>query len=215
MNDLPSIRKPPQLSPLPVIAALGLLACAGCENQEPARRQPVRSAEMSPKPESKPNADKTSVHALTLRRLDGSEVVMSTFAGKVLLIVNTASECGYTPQYEGLQALHAKYEARGFLVLGFPSNDFGGQEPGSSSEIATFCKTRFGVTFPMFEKVKTTGSGRSELYTLLTNAQGEPKWNFHKYLIDKRGVPVKAWPSATTPEAPAIARAIEGLLAVP
>ena len=191
---------------LALFPVLGLLAVA-CDGKEPARGAPVRAAEVTP--------SKTSIHSLTMKRLDGSDVALATFAGKVLLVVNTASECGYTPQYEGLQALHAQYGGRGFAVLGFPSNDFGGQEPGGSAEIATFCKARFGVTFPMFDKVKTTGAGRAELYTILANAKGEPKWNFHKYLVDKRGVPVKAWPSATKPESMEIAEAIEGALAAP
>ncbi len=155
------------------------------------------------------------IHTLTAKSLDGTEVAFSAFAGKVLLIVNTASECGFTPQFEGLQALHAKYEARGLLVLGFPSNDFGGQEPGSSPEIATFCSSKYGVTFPMFEKVEVKGSQRHPLYTVLAEAQGEPKWNFHKYLVDKRGRAVAAWPSSVKPSSSAIASAIERELALP
>ena len=153
-----------------------------------------------------------TIHGLAMKRLDGTVAPLASFKGKVLLVVNTASECGYTPQYEGLQALHAKYEGRGFSVLGFPSNDFGGQEPGSTQEIATFCKTRFGVAFPMFEKVTTVGEGRSELYAILSEAKGPPKWNFHKYLVDKTGRPIAAWPSAVTPDASEIARAVEAQL---
>jgi glutathione peroxidase len=156
-----------------------------------------------------------SLYALRAKRIDGTDVALSEWAGKVVLIVNTASECGYTPQYEGLQALHAKYASRGFAVLGFPSNDFGGQEPGTSQQIATFCKTRFGVTFPMFEKVKTKGAEASPVYALLGKAKGEPKWNFHKYLVDKKGNPVAGWPSSVTPESPELARAIEAALAAP
>lgn len=157
--------------------------------------------------------DHSSLHSFRMRRLDGTDAALSTYAGKVLLIVNTASQCGYTPQYEGLQALHARYEASGFSVLGFPSNDFGGQEPGSSEEIATFCKTRFGVNFPMFEKVKTKGSDAAPLYVLLAEAKGAPKWNFHKYLVDKHGVPVRAWPSTVAPDSPEISGAIDAELA--
>lgn len=196
---------------LSAMLVASVLSIGGCKNSEPATDATVH-------PEQAP-ADSgsagPSIHSLTMKRLDGTETSLATFAGKVLLVVNTASECGYTPQYEGLQALHAKYEGRGFAVLGFPSNDFGGQEPGGAPEIATFCKTRFGVTFPMFEKVKTIGSGRSELYTILATAKGEPKWNFHKYLVDKRGVTVKAWPSATSPASSEIAEAIEQALAAP
>lgn len=156
-----------------------------------------------------------SIHSLEVKRLDGTAAALSAWAGKVLLVVNTASECGYTPQYEGLQALHVKFEARGFAVLGFPSNDFGGQEPGSPKEIATFCKTRFGVTFPMFDKLQTTGPARAPLYALLSDAKGEPRWNFHKYLVDKKGTPVRAWASSVTPASSEIAQAIEAELAAP
>ena len=155
------------------------------------------------------------IHSLTVHRLDGTPVSLSAWAGKVVLIVNTASECGYTPQYEGLEALHAKYEARGFAVLGFPSNDFGGQEPGTAEQIATFCKTKYGVTFPMFEKVPVKGNGRAPLYAVLAEAKGEPKWNFHKYLVDKPGRPVEAWPSSVMPSSEEIAQAIERELARP
>ncbi|MDX2050927.1 MAG: glutathione peroxidase [Polyangiaceae bacterium] len=155
------------------------------------------------------------IHSLTVKRLDGTPVELSSFSGKVLLIVNTASECGYTPQYEGLEALHAKYEAQGFSVLGFPSNDFGGQEPGSPEQIATFCRSKYGVTFPMFEKVATKGAERAPLYALLSDALGAPKWNFHKYLIDKHGRPVAAWPSKVEPGGAELAQAIEKQLKLP
>jgi glutathione peroxidase len=155
-----------------------------------------------------------SIYPLTMTRLDGTPGALSSWKGQVLLIVNTASKCGYTPQYEGLQALHAKYAPRGFAVLGFPSNDFGGQEPGSSKEIATFCTSIYAVNFPMFEKTKVIGQERSPLYALLSDAYGPPKWNFHKYLIDKHGRPVQAWPSPVAPGAPEIASAIEAQLAL-
>jgi glutathione peroxidase len=159
-------------------------------------------------------ASTASIHSLSMKKLDGTDTSLSTYAGKVLLVVNVASECGYTPQYEGLQALHAKNEAKGFSVLGFPANDFGAQEPGTSQEIATFCKSKFGVTFPMFEKVKTIGDGRAQLFTILTDSKGPPKWNFTKYLIDKKGKPVAMWPSKVTPESPEIQRAIDEQLAL-
>lgn len=196
--------------PIVTLCAMNLVSFA-CDRSEADRRVPIRSAELA----AEPSARKASIHTLTMKRLDGSEVSLSTFSGKVLLVVNTASECGYTPQFEGLQALHAKYEGRGFSVLGFPSNDFGGQEPGSSTEIATFCTSRYGVTFPMFEKVKTTGAGRAELYAILSAAQGEPKWNFHKYLVDKHGMPQRAWASASRPDSKEIADAVEAALAAP
>jgi glutathione peroxidase len=150
-----------------------------------------------------------------MKRLDGTDASLSEWKGKTLLIVNTASKCGHTPQYEGLQALHAKYEAQGFAVLGFPSNDFGGQEPGTSEEIATFCTSIYAVNFPMFEKIKTKGPERAPLYALLSDAYGAPQWNFHKYLVDRQGHPIRAWASGVEPRAPEIVVAIEEQLATP
>ncbi|HEX6242616.1 MAG TPA: glutathione peroxidase [Polyangiales bacterium] len=191
--------------------ALSLLVCLASVSVGACRREEARAS-----PTSAPaTREVPALHSLTVTRLDGSETSLATFAGQVLLVVNTASECGYTPQYAGLQALHEKYASRGFSVLGFPSNDFGGQEPGSAAQIATFCQKTFGVTFPMFAKVAVTGSGRSPVYTLLAEAKGEPKWNFHKYLVDKRGHPVQAWPSSEEPTSPELARAIERELARP
>jgi len=188
--------------------ALALFAASGCTDSQ---------AQAGPGASPKPAADAKarSIHALAVKRLDGANVPLSSFAGKVLLIVNTASECGFTPQYAGLEALQEKYQARGFSVLGFPSNDFGGQEPGSAEQIATFCKSKYGVSFPLFQKTKTLGSERAPLYALLSEAKGAPKWNFHKYLIDKRGRPVEAWPSSVSPQAPEIASAIERELLLP
>lgn len=150
-----------------------------------------------------------SIHPITMSSLSGGAVSLSEFDGKVLLIVNTASECGFTPQLRGLQALHEKFAARGFAVLGVPSNDFGGQEPGNAEQIATFCSSNYGVAFPMFEKVQVKGAGASPLYALLSESQGAPKWNFHKYLIDKHGRPVQSFPSAVEPLSPEINAAIE------
>ena len=187
----------------------GSLALQACRSPDPAPtpKEPASSASVTATTTTL--GDTRTLHALTMKRLDGSEVALSTYAGKVLLVVNTASECGYTPQYEGLEALHAKYAARGFSVLGFPSNDFGGQEPGTAPEIATFCKSKYGITFPMFEKVKTIGDERSALYRMLSDAKGPPKWNFHKYLVDKKGKVVASWPSAVVPASPEIAKAID------
>lgn len=154
-----------------------------------------------------------SLHELTMNRLDGKPEALRTYEGKVLLVVNTASECGYTPQYEGLQKLHEELSPKGLVVLGFPSNDFGGQEPGSSEQIATFCRKNYGVTFPMFEKVVTKGAGASPLFALLGATAGEPKWNFHKYLVDKSGHVVRAFPSSVAPDSAELRAAIEEQLA--
>lgn len=127
----------------------------------------------------------------TVQTIDGEEVALSTYRGKALLIVNTASECGFTPQYEGLQALYEKYQSRGLVVLGFPCNDFGGQEPGTQSEIKSFCSSKFHVSFPLFDKVRAKGD-KSPLYKTLTEEvdpalRGEIKWNFTKFLVDPTG----------------------------
>lgn len=132
------------------------------------------------------------------------------YAGQVLLVVNTASKCGFTPQYEGLEALHQKYAGQGFAVLGFPSNDFKGQEPGSEQQIQEFCTLTYGVKFPMFEKVHVVGPDTTPLYRSLAKATGvSPGWNFHKYLISRDGRVVANFPSKTTPDAPALVAAIE------
>ncbi len=140
-----------------------------------------------------------SFHDLSLSALDGQPMPFSAFKGKVVLAVNVASECGYTPQYEGLQKLQATYAARGFTVLGLPCNQFGGQEPGTAQAIQAFCSSTFHVTFPMTEKVEVKGPGQSPVYAFLTRTQGEPKWNFHKYLIGKDGQVLASFPSKVTP----------------
>lgn len=206
---------------------VGLGALAACKASE-SPKAPEAAAEGTA-PESAPaaaaapaaeahaaapsEAAAPSIHSFTMKRLDGTETSLSAWSGKVLLVVNTASKCGYTPQYQGLQQLHNQYSERGFEVLGFPSNDFGGQEPGTAQEIQNFCVSMYDVNFPMFEKTKTVGQDRSPLYALLSDAHGEPKWNFHKYLIDKQGRPVQAWPSKVEPGSPEIASAIEAQLA--
>lgn len=152
------------------------------------------------------------------RVLAGKEKVnlAQAYGGQVLLVVNTASKCGFTPQYEGLEAMHAKYRERGFAVLGFPSNDFMGQEPGSEEDIQAFCTLTYGVKFPMFEKVQVRGAGATPLYRDLAAATGEqPGWNFHKYLVDRSGRVVASFGSRTKPEDPKLVADIERLLAEP
>jgi glutathione peroxidase len=152
------------------------------------------------------------------RQLAGKETVnlQATYGGQVLLVVNTASKCGFTPQYEGLEAMHAKYKAQGFAVLGFPSNDFMGQEPGSEEEIQEFCTLTYGVKFPMFEKVQVRGDTPTPLYADMIEATGEaPGWNFHKYLIDRSGKVIASFGSRTTPDDPKLVAAIEKALAAP
>jgi glutathione peroxidase len=141
-------------------------------------------------------------------------VSLCQFGGKVLLIVNTASECGYTPQYEGLEKLYRRYRDKGFAVLGFPANDFGGQEPGSNKEITQFCRLNYGVTFPMFAKTSVIGANANPLYRTLAARTGKPpRWNFHKYLLDRSGQPVGVFESSVDPEDRRITVQIEKLLA--
>jgi len=152
------------------------------------------------------------------RQLAGKEKVnlQATYGGQVLLVVNTASKCGFTPQYEGLEAMYAKYKDQGFAVLGFPSNDFMGQEPGTEEDIQEFCTLTYGVQFPMFEKVQVRGAGATPLYADLRKATGEaPGWNFHKYLIDRDGKVVASFGSRTAPDDPKLVAEIEKLLAAP
>ena len=141
-------------------------------------------------------------------------VSLCQFSGKVLLIVNTASECGYTPQYEGLEKLHRRYRDKGFMVLGFPANDFGGQEPGSNKQIAQFCRVNYGITFPIFAKTSVIGANANPLFRELAARTGKPpRWNFHKYLLDRMGQPVAVFESAVEPEDKRVTSQIEKLLA--
>jgi len=151
----------------------------------------------------------------TFNRLqDNSKQDLCQYAGKVILVVNTASFCGFTKQYEGLEALYAKYADKGLVVLGFPSNDFGKQEPGSSKEIADFCYNTYGVKFPMFAKSSVQGDQANPLYVALIKATGStPKWNFHKYLIDRKGNIVDHYLSITTPDSHTLVSDIEKALA--
>lgn len=155
----------------------------------------------------------SSLHEITVHSLAGKSVSLSDFAGRVTLCVNVASECGYTPQYKGLERLHETYGPRGFSVLGFPSNEFGAQEPGTAAEIQTFCETKFGVTFPMFEKLMTQpGPGQSPVYAFLTAGGDVPDWNFCKYLVGKDGRVIAFYKSAVSPKDPALHAAIEAAL---
>jgi len=144
---------------------------------------------------------------------DDSPQDLCQYAGKVVLVVNTASYCGFTHQYEGLEALYGKYQGKGLVVLGFPSNDFGAQEPGSSKEIADFCYNTYGVKFPMFSKTVVKGEGINPMYAALIKATGSaPKWNFHKYLIDRQGKVVDYFSTITEPQSDKLVGAIEKLL---
>lgn len=142
------------------------------------------------------------------------ETSLCQYSGKVLLVVNTASRCGYTPQYQGLEKLYRRYKDRGLVVLGFPSNDFGGQEPGGAKDIAEFCQINYGVSFPMFAKIAVAAAGANPFYDRLAQAAASrPRWNFHKYLVDRRGEKVIAFASSVEPEDRRIITEIERLLA--
>ncbi len=149
---------------------------------------------------------------LKTQTLDGKPADLSQYKGKVVVVVNTASACGYTPQYEGLEKLYEEMKDQGVVVLGFPSNDFGGQEPGTPEEIKSFCTLKFDVHFPMFAKVKTKGEGQSPIYAFLAAKEGEPKWNFHKYVVGKDGEVKNAFKSSVTPESPELRSAIAAAL---
>jgi glutathione peroxidase len=154
-----------------------------------------------------------------MKRLDGKEANLADYAGKAVLIVNVASECGYTPQYEGLQKLHEKYASQGLVVMGVPANEFGRQEPGTNDEIATFCKKNYGVTFDMYAKVVVKGAGQTPLYKHLTSKEtnpkfaGDVKWNFEKFLIGRNGEIAGRFGSSVEPESKELTSAIETALA--
>jgi glutathione peroxidase len=156
----------------------------------------------------------SSFYDLKTNTLEGRPADLATYRGKVSLVVNVASKCGFTPQYEGLEKLQKEMQGKNFNVLGFPSNDFGGQEPGTAAEIGDFCRLTYGVTFPMFEKVITKAdAGQSPIYTYLGSSGNLPSWNFSKYVVGKDGKVVAFFPSTITPEDPALRQAIAKALA--
>jgi glutathione peroxidase len=158
------------------------------------------------------------INQVTISALDGSPLDLEQFEGKAILIVNVASKCGFTPQYAGLDEIHKRYKDRGFSVLGVPCNQFGGQEPGSPEEIAAFCSTTYGVTFPLTEKVDVNGADRHPLYAELTvtsdgeGEAGDVKWNFEKFLVGADGEVVARFRPQVTPDAPELLSAIESVL---
>jgi glutathione peroxidase len=159
-----------------------------------------------------------SIHHVRINRIDGSSLELSEFADRTLLVVNVASKCGLTPQYEALEELQRRYAERGFSVIGVPCNQFLGQEPGTGEEIQQFCSTTYGVTFPLLEKIDVNGDGRHELYEQLTSCaddegySGDIRWNFEKFLVDRSGAVVARFAPVVTPDDPAIVGAIEDLL---
>ena len=154
-----------------------------------------------------------SIHDFTMKTIDGKQLPLSTFQGKTVLVVNVASQCGFTPQYTALEAVYEKYKSKGLVIVGFPANNFGGQEPGTDAEIQTFCRSKYMVTFPMFSKISVKGADKAPLYQYLTSTGGgEIQWNFTKFLVDKNGKVLKRFESAVTPDSPEVISSIEAAL---
>ena len=163
------------------------------------------------------SAKEPGFFSFSVQSIDKKKVDFINYKGKVILAVNVASQCGYTPQYAGLENLYEKFKARGFIILGFPSNDFGGQEPGSNAEIKKFCHLKYQVTFPIFSKVNVTGSSKIQIYQFLTNSspddqRGEVKWNFEKFLIGRDGRVLNRFRSEIEPQDPTLIQVVEHAL---
>lgn len=167
-------------------------------------------------PQDNRMAGPSPLYSFTMKTIDGKDRSLADYKGKVLLLVNVASECGYTPQYKDLEEVYRKYNKQGFVVLGFPANNFGSQEPGTDQEIKEFCSTNYGVTFDMFSKISVKGADKHPLYKYLTTESpvpGEVKWNFQKYLVDRKGTVVEMIPTRTKPTDAGVVSKIEALLA--
>ena len=160
----------------------------------------------------------SGIYTFTLNSIDGKPAPLADYKGKVVLVVNVASQCGFTPQYSALEATYEKYKDQGLVILGFPANNFGAQEPGTNEEIKTFCTRKYSVTFPMYAKISVKGADQSPLYAYLTKdtgpgIAGEIKWNFTKFLVDRNGNVVQRFESKVTPDSPEVTAAIEKYLA--
>jgi glutathione peroxidase len=164
------------------------------------------------------SAEPKSIYDFTMRSIDGEQVSLKSYHGKVVLLVNVASKCGFTPQYAGLEALYEKYKDRGLVIVGIPANNFMSQEPGTDEEIKKFCTNKYNVTFPMMSKVSVKGDDKTPLYVFLTGKDSDPqfggdiKWNFTKFLFDRNGNPVARFEPNITPDAPQVTSAIESAL---
>lgn len=174
---------------------------------------------LNPTPTTPP--PEKSVYEFTMTDIEGKPVKLDAYKGRVVMIVNVASKCGFTPQYEGLEAIYQKYKDRGFTVLGFPANNFLGQEPGTEAEIGQFCSVNYGVTFPLFSKISVAGRDQHPLYTFLTSKKSNPEyggaisWNFNKFLLDKDGTVVARFGTREKPDSQLVIDTIEKLLAAP
>lgn len=159
-----------------------------------------------------------SIYDFTMKSIDGQPVSLDSYKGKVVLLVNVASKCGFTPQYAGLESLYKKYEGEGLVIVGIPANNFASQEPGTNEEIKKFCSNKYNVTFPMMAKVSVVGNDKAPLYVFLTDKSvnpqigGDIKWNFTKFLFDRKGKPVARFEPAVTPDSPEVIAAVETAL---
>lgn len=194
---------------LRLVSAVAIILCAAF----------VFALSMSERGSFSSSAKTKSFYDFSMKNIDGKDTKLKAYKGKVLLVVNTASKCGYTPQYEGLEKTYEKYKDRGFVILGFPANNFGGQEPGTNEEIKEFCTTKFKVSFPMFAKISVKGDDIDPLYAYLTSKETNPDfggditWNFNKFLIDRDGKILSRFSSKDTPEGEKVTKAIEDALA--
>lgn len=190
------------------VAGMAMTLAAGSAAAERGDEPPAAPA---------PTSDPARVLDFTLNRIDGTPERLAAYKGKVILIVNVASQCGLTPQYEALEALYEARKEEGFVILAFPANNFGAQEPGTNEEIAEFCSSKFSVTFPMFAKISVKGEDQAPLYRMLSDLPaplgGEPKWNFTKFLVDRAGRVVERIEPRTTPDDPIVTAKIDALLA--
>src|SRR5262245_16631760 len=201
------MKQPTRRSVVVLVAAALVASCSGAGGSAPSGGE----SDSTPTAEAK----MSSLHEIKVKTLDGQPTSLGQYDGKVLLVVNTASECGLTPQYEGLEKLYEGKKGEGLEVLGFPSNDFGGQEPGNAEQIRSFCTQKYGVSFPMFEKVVTkAGPDQSPVYQYLGAATGQlPRWNFGKYLVGKDGRPINFFDSKVPPDDKELVAAIDKALA--
>lgn len=195
------------------------LSLGGAAMAQPTSNPAPHTSQPETKPVDKFADDPTAVLGFTMDDIHGEPVELTKYTGKVVMMVNVASKCGFTPQYEGLEALYEKYKDKGLVILGFPANNFRGQEPGSNEEILEFCKSTYGVKFPMFGKISVIGDDQHPLYKKLSAAMedqgGEPGWNFTKYLVDRTGHVVKRIDTRTAPEDESVIKEVEKLLAEP
>lgn len=195
------------------VAGIGM---AGLSQQQSAASKSDGAKSDAAKPSEPPKASETSILDISMKRIDGSEENLTKYKGKVVVIVNVASKCGYTKQYDALQKVYDKRKDEGLVILGFPANEFGSQEPGSNKEIAEFCTSKFNVTFPMFEKIVVKGKDTHELYKRLAALPsplgGEPKWNFTKFVVDRSGKVVARFEPGAKPDGEEMTKKLDELL---